>query len=48
MLMVHKRKCGEDDICSVRTSTDSQFFWKKYFHENPLCFRIYAGFRSLK
>ena len=44
MLMIHKPKCGEDDICSVRSSIESQLHWRKPFHKNPLCFRMYADF----
>ena len=46
MLMLHKLKCGEDDLCSIRTSSESRFRWKKHFHENPLYFRIYADFEA--
>ena len=46
--MLPKQKCGEDDICSIRTSPDSHSFWKNFFHENPLDFRIYADFEAYK
>ena len=31
----HKEKCGEDNICTIRTSNESHFYWKKHFHKNP-------------
>ena len=46
MLRLHKLKCGEDDICCIRTSNESHFFWKKSFHKNPLFFRIYGNFEA--
>ena len=46
MLRLDKPKCGEDDICSIRTSLDSHIYWKNHFHKNPLYFRIYAAFEA--
>ena len=42
----HKEKCGDDNICTIRTSNESHIFWKKHFHKNPLYFRIYADFEA--
>ena len=42
----HKEKCGEDNICTIRTSNESHLFWKKHFHKNPLYFRIIADFKA--
>ena len=42
----HKEKCGEDNICTIRTSKESHIYWKKHFHKNPLYFRIYAAFEA--
>ena len=42
----HKEKCGDDNICTIRTSNESHLFWKNYFHKNPLYFRIYADFEA--
>ena len=42
----HKEKCGEDNICTIRTSNESHLYWKKHFHKNPLYFRIIANFES--
>ena len=32
----HKEKCGDDNICTIRTSNESHIFWKKHFDKNPL------------
>ena len=42
----HKEKCGDDNICTIRTSNESYLYWKKHFHKNPLYFRIYADFEA--
>ena len=34
-LINQKEKCGDDNICTIRTSIDSHLYWKKHFHENP-------------
>ena len=41
-LINHKEKCGDDNICTIRTSNKSHIFWKKHFHKNPVYFRIYS------
>ena len=46
MLLKHKPKCENNDITSIKTSNESHLFWKKYFHKNPLNFRIYADFEA--
>ena len=45
-LINHKEKCGDDNICTIRTSSESHLYWKKHFHKNPLYFRIYADFKA--
>ena len=45
-LINHKEKCGDDNICTIRTSNESQLYWKKHFHRNPLYFRITADFEA--
>ena len=45
-LIKHKEKCGDDNICTIRTSNESHLFWKKPFHKNPLYFRIIADFEA--
>ena len=42
IIMKHKQKCGEDIKTTHRTSNESHLQWKKYFHKNPLYFRINA------
>ena len=45
-LINHKEKCGDDNICTIRTSNKSHLYWKKHFHKNPIYFRIYADFEA--
>ena len=42
----HKEKRGDDNICTIRTSNESHFYWKKHFHKNPLYCRIIADFEA--
>ena len=46
MLLKHKPKCENNDITSIKTSNKSHLHWEKYFHKNPLYFRIYADFEA--
>ena len=46
MLKLHKPKCENNDITTIRTSSESHLHWKKYFHKNRLYFRIYADFEA--
>ena len=46
--MEHKQKYGEDNISTLRTSSESHFHWKHHFHRNFLHFRIYADFEADK
>ena len=46
MLRIHKQKCENNDITTIRTSPDSYLHWKNHFHKNPLYFRIYADFET--
>ena len=32
----HKENCGDDNICTIRTSSESHLFWKNHFHKNLL------------
>ena len=45
-LLNHKEKCGEDNKCTIRTSSDSHLHWKNRFHKNTLYFRTYADFEA--
>ena len=42
--MLHKPKCENIDITTIRTSSESHLHWKKNFQKNPLYFGIYAVF----
>ena len=44
--MLHKPKCENNDINTIRTSSDSHLHWKKHFQKNPLYFGIYADFEA--
>ena len=46
MLMLHKSKCENNDITTIRTSKEVHLLWKKHFHKYPLYFRIYADFEA--
>ena len=43
-LINHKQKCGDDNICTIRTSSESQIQCNNQFHRNLVYFRIYADF----
>ena len=44
MLIRHKNLCGENQ--QLKSSPNAHIYWKKYFHKNKLCFRIYADFEA--
>ena len=44
--MLHKPKCENNDITTIRTSSERHLHWKEPFHRNPLYFRIYADFEA--
>ena len=46
MSKLHKPKCQNNDITTIRTSPDYHLHWKKHFQKNPLYFRIYADFEA--
>ena len=46
MLMKHKENCGDDIITTIKASNETHLHWKKHFHKNQLCFRIYADFEA--
>ena len=46
MLKFHKQKSGDDNITTIRNSSESHLHWKKQCHKNPLFFRIYAVFEA--
>ena len=47
ILFLHKPKCENNDITTIRTSRESHLHWKKHFHKNPLYFRLYADFEAV-
>ena len=44
--MIHKEKCGSENYCTIRASSDSHFHWKKSLHKNIIYFMIYADFEA--
>ena len=46
MLMLHKSKCEDSDITTIRTSSEKHCHWNKHFHKNSLFFRIDADFEA--
>ena len=46
--MIHNPKCENFDITTIRTSSDSHFYWEKHFQKNPVKFRKYADFEADK
>ena len=46
MLKIHKQKCENNDITTIRTSSESHLHRKKHFHKSPLYFRIFADFEA--
>ena len=46
MLKIHKAKCGNNDITTIRTSPEPHLHWKKHFHKNLLYFGIHAVFEA--
>ena len=45
-LVNHKEKCGDDNICTIRTSSEPHLSWKKQFQKNPMIFKIIADFEA--
>ena len=43
MLMLHKPKCENNDITTIRTSSESHIQWKKHFRKNP----FFSGFMQI-
>ena len=48
MLKIHKPKCENNVISTIRTSPESHLHWKEHFPKNPLYFRLYADFEADK
>ena len=45
-LINHKEECGDDDICTITTSSESHIQWNKRFHTNHFFFKIYVDFEA--
>ena len=46
MLAIHELKCENNDITTIRTSSEPLLHWKNLFHTNLLYFRVYADFEA--
>ena len=46
MFKLHKPKCENTDVTTIRTSNESHLHSKNQFHKNPLYFRTYADFEA--
>ena len=46
MLTLHKPKYGNNDITTIRNSSDSHLHWENHFHKNPLNLSIHAEFET--
>ena len=46
MLREHKQKCREDNITTLRFSSEPHLHRKNHFHKNALYFRLYADFEA--
>ena len=46
MLKIHKSKCENNDITTIRTSSQSHLHWNNHFHTIPLYFRTIADFEA--
>ena len=44
--MLHKPKCENNDITTIKTSNESHLHWNKHSHKNQLYFRINADFEA--
>ena len=46
VLMLHKPKCENNVITTIRISPDCHLHWKNFLNKNPLYFKIYAYFEA--
>ena len=46
MVLLHKPKCENNDITTIRNSNESYLYLKIHFCENTLYFRIYADLEA--
>ena len=45
--MIHKLKEEQQDITSIRTSSEAHIHWKNTFLKNPFYLRVYADFEAV-
>ena len=43
-LLNHNENLGDDNICTITTSSESHFQWISHFLKNPFYFSVYADF----
>ena len=46
VIKIHKPKCKNNDIITIRSSSESHLHWKKHFHNNSFFFKIYGVFEA--
>ena len=46
MLMIHKPKCENYNIVTIRPSSEYYLHWKGLFYKKSLYFRIFADFKA--
>ena len=46
MKMIHKPKCENNNITTIRTSPETHIQWTKHFHKNPLYYMTYSDFEG--
>ena len=46
LMIKPKQQGSHEEKTSIRTSPESQIYWKNHLHKSPLHFRIYADFEA--
>ena len=46
MISKHKQVWDLKETTRIRTSPESQIYWKNHFHRTPIYFRIHADFEA--
>ena len=44
VLINHTQNCDQQEITSIKISTEPYVYWKTHFHKNPITFRFIADF----
>ena len=42
--MNHTQNCDQQEITSIKLSTEPYVYWKTHFHKNPITLRFIADF----